>query len=95
MKKIYRYEVPVDDQWHDLELFGIILHVASRSADTVEVWAVREEGGLHTFSTVRVFGTGHPYPDDGEWLGTALAPHGLVWHLIEIPRSSPDHPDGR
>lgn len=79
---IYRYEVPVDDRWHTLELTGAVLHVASRRPELVEVWAI---AGTMTPRRMefRVFGTGHPLPDDrGDYQGTALAAGGrLVWHL--------------
>jgi hypothetical protein len=77
---IYRYEVPVDDKPHTLELSGKILHVGCRHADTVEVWAL-ESGGQLIERTFRVVGTGQPLPDG--WtrhVGTAIAP---VWHLLE------------
>lgn len=40
-RRVLRYEVPVDDQWHrvDLDVHDYIVHVASRRADTVEFWA--------------------------------------------------------
>lgn len=81
---IYRYEVPVDDQWHTLSLSGDVLHIAARRPDTVELWAF-SGGGSTVNRAFRVFGTGQPLPG-GEpvaYRGTALAPHGLVWHLME------------
>lgn len=80
---IYRYEIPVDDLWHELPLSGDLLHVAARQADTVELWAFN--GGSTTMRTFRVFGTGQPLPGNEPivYRGTALAPGGLVWHLME------------
>jgi hypothetical protein len=81
--RILRYEVPVDDQWHQHDLSGAVLHVASRRPEVVEVWAL--DGGGATYPRrFRVYGTGQPI--DGEWrhIGTALAVEGvLVWHLAE------------
>ena len=80
---IYRYEVPVDDCWHPLQIAGDVLHVACRNMHVVELWA------LHTdvpapIRSFRVYGTGHSLPPDLEYVGTALAPGGqLVWHLFE------------
>ncbi|OKK06426.1 hypothetical protein AMK26_10415 [Streptomyces sp. CB03234] len=81
---IYRYEIPVDDQWHELELTGAVLHTAARTPDVVELWA------LHTTSptprrSFRVFGTGQPLPAEPlRHVGTALTAHGaLVWHVME------------
>lgn len=72
---IYRYEVPVDDQWHTLELSGAILHVAARRPEVVELWAF-ESGGPRMRREFRVFGTGQPMPEEIDvhmHRGTALA----------------------
>ncbi|MEU1497279.1 hypothetical protein [Streptomyces sp. NPDC005732] len=83
MAAIYRYEVPVDDRWHPLQLSGEIVHVDCRTVHAVEVWAIRTDGPTQTRS-FRVYGTGQPLPDAVEHVGTAIAPGGqLVWHLIE------------
>jgi hypothetical protein len=82
---IYRYEVPVDGQWHDLDLSGAIHHVACRGgADVVELWALCS-GGPAVTRSLRVYGTGQPLPDHPvTYRGTALAADGaLVWHLME------------
>lgn len=83
-RSIYRYEVPVDDAWHDLELRGKIVHVASRRIDVVEVWAIHDEQARPLKRRVRVFGTGHPLPKQARrHLGTAIPPGGqVVWHLM-------------
>jgi hypothetical protein len=83
-KSIYRYEVPVDDKPHTLELSGEIVHVATRDSASVEVWAWHTGG--HTIERAfQVVGTGQPLPEG--WtrhVGTAIAPGGrLVWHLLE------------
>lgn len=82
---IHRYEVPVDDSWHALPLSGDLLHVAARRPDVVEVWAF-SDGSTAMTRTFRAFGTGQPIPkgDPLTYAGTALAPGGLVWHLIEL-----------
>jgi hypothetical protein len=82
---IHRYEVPVDDRWHDLPLSGSVLHVASRDPRVVEVWALHTSGTEVT-RTFRVFGTGQPLPAGPlRHVGTALASGGqLVWHLMEL-----------
>lgn len=82
---IYRYEVPVDDRWHPLQLSGEVLHVDCRNARVVELWAMHHEGPKAVRS-FRVYGTGHPLPDGVDYIGTAIAPGGqLVWHLVETP----------
>lgn len=81
--RIYRYEVPVDDQWHTITC-GPPLHVACRRHDVVEFWAYPLGEGADKFvdeQRFRVYGTGHPIPDEVIHVGTALTPGGLVWHL--------------
>lgn len=89
---IYRYDVPVDDRWHDFDLTGPIVHVATRHPDRVEFWAIHDPGAAIEVTKLKVFGTGHPMdcPDGGQvaHIGTALVPPsgGLVWHLmLHIP----------
>jgi hypothetical protein len=80
---IYRYEVPVDDRWHPLQLTGEIVHVACRNMHVVELWAMNTTQPKSTRS-FRVYGTGQSLPPDLDYIGTALAPGGqLVWHLFE------------
>lgn len=80
---IWRYEIPVDDRWHPLQLSGEILHVDCRNMRTIEVWALHTDEPAETRS-FRVYGTGQPMPDNLDHVGTALAPGGqLVWHLME------------
>jgi hypothetical protein len=81
---IYRYEVPVDDQWHDIETHGEIVHVAARERDVVEFWAWHVSYGTPRTRHLRVFGTGHPMDGPYHHRGTALVgPY--VWHLMEAP----------
>lgn len=87
--RVFRYEVPVDDQWHDLELSGPILHVDCRDPRVVEFWALHTPGyWCKRTESFTVIGTGHLQPD-GYHVGTAIAPGGqLVWHLF---RKAADH----
>lgn len=80
---IYRFEVPVDDQWHEIEACSTPLHVACRTLETVEFWAWRRDDlPIRRF---RVCGTAQPIPDGTQYRGTALAPgNNLVWHLLEL-----------
>jgi len=80
---VYRYEVPVDDTWHDITLTGPIVHVTSRQGDvrTVHFWALAGLGSPYTAS-LRVYGTGHQVPLDATYRGTAIS-EPLVWHLFE------------
>lgn len=81
---IHRYEVPVDDQWHQLLLSGYVVHVASGGGEVVEVGAVAGARAPRLRSFL-VVSTGQGLPE-GEWehRGTALTPGGtFVWHLLE------------
>jgi hypothetical protein len=84
LRVIYRYEVPVDDQWHLIALSGPIVHVDGRTPHVVEFWALHQ-GAPTVERAFRVFGTGQPLPlDAGVHRGTVLAAGGrLVWHLFE------------
>jgi hypothetical protein len=81
---IYRYEVPVDDEWHEFDLTGDVLHVAARQVDTVEFWSLNEPDQLAETCRFRVVGTGHLVDPNWVHRGTAIAPGGmLVWHLMQ------------
>lgn len=54
---IHRYEVPVDDRWHPVQLSGPVLHVDCRNMHVVELWALHTDAPTVTRS-FRVYGTG-------------------------------------
>ncbi|WP_047891755.1 hypothetical protein [Micromonospora sp. RV43] len=92
-RRIFRYEVPVDDQWHTRPLSGAIVQVGAQRADVVEFWAFHFSGAPQLARRFRVFGTGQPMPDEaGTHVGAVVvaAPFGrLVWHLMEHAQSGP------
>ncbi len=79
---IYRFAVPVDGEWHEIEGCGTPIHIGCRRADELEFWAWSMPGqGPRTF---KVVGTGHPVDEPVRYRGTAMAPGGdLIWHLLE------------
>jgi hypothetical protein len=82
--RIYRHQVPVDDQWHELELHGNPLAVAARNPAIVEFWARFSPGVAGMKRQFRVIGTGQPTPDNAvTYWGTTVASPQLVWHLVE------------
>jgi hypothetical protein len=92
---IYRYEVPVDDQWHELKLWGNPQAVNCRDPRVVEFWCRHPvANALVDFDIARSFiviGTGHRVPVDARYWGTAIAPGGqLVWHLLEAKFGVPE-----
>lgn len=83
-QRVLRYEVPVDDRDHWLDLPGPIVHVATRRPDVVELWA--STIGTPATRRFRVYGTGHEVPLAAAHVATAIVPGGaLVWHLMEMP----------
>ena len=81
--RVLRYEVPVDDAWHEISLTGPVVHVACRNGvrDVVHAWALADVGTAYT-ARLRVFGTGQDVSLDTVYRGTAIA-EPLVWHLFE------------
>ncbi len=91
-RRILRYEVPVDSDWHVLDLpRGPIVHVASRTPDVVEFWLLDQGDDFTLTKAFQVFGTGQPIPPvAAEHRGTAIAAGGsLVWHLMEHEPAPP------
>lgn len=81
--KIYRYEIPVDDQWHGVELNGVITGIGSRRSDVIEFWSVHTDEPSEARS-FRAFGTGQELEDVAKVHGSAVTNGGLfVWHLAE------------
>lgn len=101
MRRVQRYEIPIDSQTHTFELSGSLLRVATRSAPgggeprAVDMWA--ESGdGVPASRSFQVFATDTPIPDGAQWVGTtASTPNGSVWHLYEVGvRLAVAPPDG-
>lgn len=87
--RIFRYVVPVDDQWHRVTLQGSIRHIGSRDERVVEVWAAFRDDSPPNTRWLRVYGTGQDVPDEYVHIDTCVAPRGLVWHLFENPHIDP------
>lgn len=88
--RIHRVEIPVNDQTHTITMptpCHAEPRVGCRDIDSVDLWYIVDDNHpLKEQRTFRVVGTGHDWPDDGDWVwrGTAIAPDGFhVWHLIE------------
>lgn len=85
MRRVLRSQILADDQWETFDLSGPIVHIATRAEACVEIWWIDDPVLPLRERTFRVFGTGHPLPDDAaKHVGTAVTPSGqLVWHLFE------------
>ena len=83
-RTIYKYSVPVDDQWHEVStsIPARIVHVDCQGGfGTVNVWAEFDLEAQETSSRkMRAFATGQPIPDGASYVGTALAGP-FVWHV--------------
>lgn len=92
VKRIYRYQVPLDDGIHKIEMAGdMTIHgcvcVAADSPEhmlAVEFWAQHDEDAAPIVRSFAVVGTGHPLPGNTRYIGTCPRRGGLVWHLIEV-----------
>lgn len=85
MQRVLRWEVPVDDDWHDIGA-GYVVEVAARDhrsspGDLVEVWTLEDTADTNPgdslsipMRSVTVIGTGHPVPPDTEHVGSAIVP---------------------
>jgi hypothetical protein len=93
MLKIYKYPLPVDDEWHDLPVNGKITFIGPDPVrnDVVNIWAVHydtppDHEGPHT-RRFRAFGTGQPLPPNTRpenILGSVITRDGqYVWHVAD------------
>lgn len=87
---MFRYTVPIDDRAHAVPLSGDPVAVALADGGwgdaCVEFWAESTEGAAQANRAFQAFGTGHPLPEEAEYVGTCTrTPQGLVFHLYEIP----------
>lgn len=93
--RVLRYEVPIDDKIHKMDVSGGIIQVAANDLyHAVEFWA--EENGFFPAYTgyFRVFGTGHEIPDGSVVVGTTQrTEQGHVWHLAELFGINEDEED--
>lgn len=87
MSRILKYQIPVDDQWHEHDA-GVgndyFAHVDHQVDGFVTLWTHEWGQGDRRKVWLRVVGTGHDFPGNSfsKYVGTALDPRGLVWHLI-------------
>ena len=85
-RKMFRFEIPVDDAPHPFTIGGVPVAAATDAGDPsmVEFWA---EHGLPLEEVqLQIFGTGQPIPETARWCATCPRHpgSGLVWHLYEV-----------
>jgi hypothetical protein len=99
VRRVLRWDIAIDDQDHDIDPSGPVLHVAGhRHHPTyVEVWTLDPSDEAFWNAPIgtrlpapgprrvfRVFGTGQAVPAGYVWRATAeRTADGLVWHLFE------------
>ena len=78
-KVVYKYELPIDNEWHKLPV-GKVTHVACvNGSPGVTIWIEQRHLERNSF-TYRVFGTGHSIGHEHEHVGTEIAGP-FVWHV--------------
>lgn len=96
MRTMYRYEIPVDDRYHEIKLSdaGYPMAFGAKWEDEtqppiVEFWAEHDDSFVQRTAIYRIYGTGHPIGDGDHpsdqfiYVGTAPRWRGLVWHVYE------------
>jgi hypothetical protein len=85
-RRVLRWEVPVDGEWHVLDVLGDLVHVACRKSGVVEFWADGDDEFTTPMRrTFRVFGTGHHVAPTIGAHHRGTATDGLdVYHLFEL-----------
>lgn len=88
MRRVLKWTVPVDDQWHPVGA-GPVIHVASQFgyADLMQIWTVEEcsvDGAPYQKPMgCLIVGTGHRVPDFTESIGSMVVADGaLVFHAF-------------
>lgn len=89
--KMYKFEVPVDGEWHEIELVGpedcIVQHVGVQHRGVVAFWSAWTDHSLAEKIKLefRAYRTGEEFDlDSTTYHGTVLdGPY--VWHLISRP----------
>jgi hypothetical protein len=82
---VWKYPFPEGADRLDIELpYGARVLSFGFQGTVACFWALVEPGGHRVARKFRIFGTGHPLPDDGrfEYLATAF-PGAFVFHLFE------------
>lgn len=83
MRRVLRWVIPADDQWHEISANGGIVHVATRAEPYAEVWSIVNDDLPDEVRRLRIYGTGAPLDPEGHYVGSAVTPSGrLVWHVF-------------
>jgi hypothetical protein len=87
MKKIFKYEIPVEGVELDMPRGARILSCQNQH-DNVCLWALVDPDAAKEERHFVVAGTGHPLDDSivvAKYLGTVVVAGGqFVWHVFEV-----------
>ena len=90
-KRVYKYSVPVDNDWHEIQMpipytWDIKAVACQNDPSWVEFWCEVLSGETKTVTRhFRVYPTGVEV-EEGHWCGTTVLNvngYSLVWHLYE------------
>ena len=89
MRRIFRFELPLDDQPHEVAEGTVVLVAPDRAGnDAVEAWV--EVPDPETWVStgepsqrLQVFGTGFEIPENALWRGSCAAGT-FIWHVYRI-----------
>ena len=88
MRTVHKFPLNLVDEPQRLLVSapGTVVHVAGQH-DLPTLWIEVDTDRSASPRTFTVEGTGHPIPDDHEYVGTAHTHGGMmVWHIYEDPR---------
>lgn len=90
-KQMLRYEVPIDDQTHEIPDLPVVLFGRAPSQRSpygyvaaLSVWCEVPDGSTPATQLVQVVGTGQELDDTWTRLASAVD-DAFVWHLYAIP----------
>ena len=91
MKKIFKYEIPVEGVELNMPIGSRILSCQNQH-DVVCLWALVDPDVLKEKRRFTIAGTGHPLEDSiviDKYLGTVVVMGGqFVWHVFEVAPSN-------
>ncbi len=86
MTQMWKYEVPIDGEWHELSMPCVadVRHVDQQQSRSVCFWAEVNPTAQRVPRFFCVFGTGHDVPVNAQYCGTVQSRSApLVWHVFE------------
>lgn len=85
MKTIYKYPLQITDEQTVTGKIDYMLTVKEQNGGLC-LWAVVDDTLTERSISIRIVGTGHPFPDSNDCIHieTVVMPYGaFVWHIFE------------